>query len=208
MTLATISGRPPVVRLELQERLATTISFFAGRVTANPPLEHRLRAVTNTVRHVLRVVPIFNAKVCIPARVAHLRFPSLDPLAIPLELQPGQALLARLEREKLSRYFQHAGLMGVDRKRHNLVTRHIHRRRSRLTPPALELGFRASALRPPFAGGQRVELGKLRAERLSRFTSCKKFRSKGQRAHPGGGDLNGGASIHFHGLTKIWNRLL
>ena len=163
--------------------------------------------MTNAVQHTFRVVPIFNPKVGVPAGVAHLRFGNLNPFAIALQFQPSQALLTWFKWVQLRGHFQHAGLMRVDRKGDDLITRHVHRRGARPSPSSLQLGFCADALRPPLAGRESLKVFKIRTEWLDSLPGCKKIRSESQRSYPGSSNLDRSSSIDFHCSIKTSGQL-
>ena len=131
-----------------------------NRITTNKSLEFCLLAVAHPVLHVIGIVPVFNPKMSIPARVMHFRLGRHAPLfAGQLQFQSHLTLLTRLQWEKLCRELQHAPLMGVHRECHHLIPRHVHARWRALASPRGRLAIVARAL-PPLTGGERLKISK------------------------------------------------
>ncbi len=159
LSASTISGRAPRRPGAVARHVGDDDGPAGCQFAADFAGELRLGPVANAVRHVLRVVPLLDAEVRVPAGVLDRRPGRLDPLAVALKLQPGDHLLPRLQRVELRRHLQDAAVAGVEREDDNLIPRHVERRR--LVRP-LELG------RPPVARSQVVELRVGRPERLCR----------------------------------------
>ena len=76
--------------------------FFLHWIAANQSLEHRLLSVAHAVGNILRTIPTFDAKMCIPAGIKHLGFRDFFPFITPLfQFKPRRPILPRLQGKEL-----------------------------------------------------------------------------------------------------------
>ena len=132
--------------------------------------------MTYAVGDILGAVPAFEAKVGAPARELHRRLGDLDPRVAALHLEPGDLRLFRIKRVELSRQFQDAGLLGIEREGDDLIASDQHRGR-RSAPALLALGRRF--LLPPSPHGEGIQVREISAEGLERL----RWRDRGGDQH-------------------------
>ena len=150
-----ISGRGPVVRDELHDMLATTISIFVTGSRRMVPRTWPSRRAARD-RRVSGVVPTLDAEMRAPAGILDRRTGGLLPGAVALNLQPRLARFVGQQRIELRGQFEHARVVRIQREGDDLIARHIQ---------IDDLRHFACGRRPPLSARLRIELGEVLPER-------------------------------------------
>ena len=129
--------------------------ILVARVAPDGAGKLRGGTVAHAVARGPGAIPVGHPEMGAPARIDHCRTGDLGPGSATLDFEPGLARFVRTKRIKLGGQLEYAGILGVERKGHDLIAGHVHRRRRVLV---------RRGPGPPIARSERIEIGKVGAE--------------------------------------------